>query len=211
MHIKNFSQSQPSQPPAASLDWRSRIDVLRSLRLHKMAATLITLLTLALGVALAVRHRAQFEATSVVYVSPNFHATLVANQEQERMVRAEDDRRLRPLHRHGSCDHHRRRGWAGPARRNFQPVPGHAQVPNDRAGVVRPDDPGLRDRPCGLAARGQRPRQSSIPASHVRGESNLSLKQPRQSWGHAAGRGTSQVVVVRIATDKCAVSFRTRT
>jgi polysaccharide biosynthesis transport protein len=83
MHIKNFSQSQPSQPPAASLDWRSRIDVLRSLRLHKMAATLITLLTLALGVALAVRHRAQFEATSVVYVSPNFHATLVANQEQE--------------------------------------------------------------------------------------------------------------------------------
>src|SRR3984957_7491918 len=83
MHIKNFSQSQPSQPPAASLDWRSRIDVLRSLRLHKMAATLITLLTLALGVALAVRHRAQFEATSVVYVAPNFHATLVANQEQE--------------------------------------------------------------------------------------------------------------------------------
>jgi polysaccharide biosynthesis transport protein len=83
MHIKNFSQSQPSQPPTASLDWRSRIDVLRSLRLHKMAATLITLLTLGLGVALAVRHRAQFEATSVVYVSPNFHATLVANQEQE--------------------------------------------------------------------------------------------------------------------------------
>lgn len=83
MHIKNFNQSQPSQPPAASLDWRSRIDVPRSLRLHKMAATLITLLTLGLGVALAVRHRAQFEATSVVYVSPNFHATLVTNQEQE--------------------------------------------------------------------------------------------------------------------------------
>ena len=83
MHIKNYSQSQPSQPPAASLDWRSRIDVPRSLRLHKMAATLITLLTLGLGVALAVRHRAMYEATSVVYVSPNFHATLVTNQEQE--------------------------------------------------------------------------------------------------------------------------------
>lgn len=55
----------------------------RSLRLHKMAATLITLLTLGLGVALAVRHRAMYEATSVVYVSPNFHATLVTNQEQE--------------------------------------------------------------------------------------------------------------------------------
>jgi len=48
-----------------------------------MAATLITLLTLGLGVALAVRHRAMYEATSVVYVSPNFHATLVTNQEQE--------------------------------------------------------------------------------------------------------------------------------
>jgi succinoglycan biosynthesis transport protein ExoP len=83
MHIKNYSQSQPSQPPAASLDWRSRIDVPRSLRLHKMTATLITLLTLGLGVALAVRHRAMYEATSVVYVSPNFHATLVTNQEQE--------------------------------------------------------------------------------------------------------------------------------
>jgi polysaccharide biosynthesis transport protein len=82
MHIKNFSQSQPSQP-LAPVDWRSRIDVPRSLRLHKMTATLITLLTLGLGVALAVRHRAKYEATSVVYVSPNFHATLVTNQEQE--------------------------------------------------------------------------------------------------------------------------------
>ena len=83
MHIKNYSQSQPSQPSTASFDWGSRIDVPRSLRLHKMAATLITLLTLGLGVALAVRHRAMYEATSVVYVSPNFHATLVTNQEQE--------------------------------------------------------------------------------------------------------------------------------
>jgi polysaccharide biosynthesis transport protein len=82
MHIKNFSQSQPSQP-LAPVDWRSRIDVARSLRLHKMTATLVTLVTLGLGVALAVRHRAKYEATSVVYVSPNFHATLVANQEQE--------------------------------------------------------------------------------------------------------------------------------
>jgi polysaccharide biosynthesis transport protein len=83
MHIKNFSPSQASQPPAAPLDWRSRIDVLRSLRIHKMAATLITLLTLGLGVALAVRHRAKYEATSIVYVSPNFHATLVTSQEHE--------------------------------------------------------------------------------------------------------------------------------
>ncbi len=82
MHIKNFSPSQPSQP-LAPVDWRSRIDVARSLRLHKMTATLITLVTLGLGVALAVRHRAKYEATSVVYVSPNFHATLVTTQEQE--------------------------------------------------------------------------------------------------------------------------------
>jgi polysaccharide biosynthesis transport protein len=83
MHIKNFSQSQPSQSLAAPAGWRSRIDVPRSLRLHTMSATLITLVTLGLGVAFAVRHRAKYEATSVVYVSPNFHATLVTNQEQE--------------------------------------------------------------------------------------------------------------------------------
>src|SRR3984957_12779040 len=83
MHIKNFSQAQPSQSLAAPPSWRSRIDVPRSLRLHKMLATLITLVTLGLGVAFAVRHRAKYEATSVVYVSPNFHATLVTNQEQE--------------------------------------------------------------------------------------------------------------------------------
>jgi polysaccharide biosynthesis transport protein len=83
MNIRHTSQAAPTPAPANTPDWLLRIDVLRSLRIHKMAATLIALSTIMIGLALAVRHQSTYEATSVVYVSPNFHATLVANQEQE--------------------------------------------------------------------------------------------------------------------------------
>src|SRR5277367_4226750 len=83
MSIKQLSQSESFLPATSTPPWISRIDVVRSLRLHKMLATLIALLTLGLGVALLARHRPIYEATSVVYVSPNFPATLKASEEQE--------------------------------------------------------------------------------------------------------------------------------
>jgi succinoglycan biosynthesis transport protein ExoP len=61
----------------------ARIDIMRSLRLHKMLATMIALAVVCLGLALLARHRSSFEATSVVYVSPNFPAILKASEEQE--------------------------------------------------------------------------------------------------------------------------------
>jgi polysaccharide biosynthesis transport protein len=83
MQIKQLSQSEPSSPPSPPPDWVKRIDILRSLRLHKLLATLIALLTIGLGIAAKARHHASYEATSVIYVSPNFPATLAASQEQE--------------------------------------------------------------------------------------------------------------------------------
>lgn len=83
MQIKQLSQSQPSSPPSPKPDWLERIDILRSLRLHKMLATLIALLAMGLGVAAKARHHPSYEASSVVYVSPNFPATLAATQEQQ--------------------------------------------------------------------------------------------------------------------------------
>src|ERR1700722_2761727 len=83
MHIKQLGQSKSSPPPASVPDWRQRIDVIRSLRLHKMLATVIVLLIVGLGFALLARHRPTYEATSVVYVSPNFPATLKASEEQD--------------------------------------------------------------------------------------------------------------------------------
>ncbi len=58
MHIKQLSQSEPSLPPASVPGWMLRIDVMRSLRLHKMLAALIALLVIGLGVAFLARHRA---------------------------------------------------------------------------------------------------------------------------------------------------------
>jgi uncharacterized protein involved in exopolysaccharide biosynthesis/Mrp family chromosome partitioning ATPase len=56
---------------------------MRSLRLHKMLATLIALFVIGVGVTLRARHHPTFEATSIVYVSPNFPATFKASEEQE--------------------------------------------------------------------------------------------------------------------------------
>jgi succinoglycan biosynthesis transport protein ExoP len=83
MHIKQLGQSKPSLPSPPAPNWMARIDVIRSLRLHKMLATVIALLIIGLGGAFLARHRPTFEATSVVYVSPNFPATLKASEEQD--------------------------------------------------------------------------------------------------------------------------------
>jgi polysaccharide biosynthesis transport protein len=83
MQIKQLGQSKPSLPSSPAPDWMARIDVMRSLRLHKRLATVIALSVIGLGVAFVARHHSWFEATSVVYVSPNFPATLKASEEQE--------------------------------------------------------------------------------------------------------------------------------
>src|SRR5208282_2637149 len=48
-----------------------------------MLATLIALSVIGLGLAFWARHRPTYEASSVVYVSPNFPATFSTSQEQE--------------------------------------------------------------------------------------------------------------------------------
>jgi polysaccharide biosynthesis transport protein len=83
MHIKQLGQSTPSLSSSSASTWTARIDVMRSLRLHKMLATVIALSIAGLGFAFLARHRSTFEAASVVYVSPNFPATLKASEEQE--------------------------------------------------------------------------------------------------------------------------------
>jgi succinoglycan biosynthesis transport protein ExoP len=83
MHIKQLGQSKPSLPSSPAPDWRARIDVRRSLRLHKMLGSVIALLIIGLGAAFVARHRPTFEATSVIYVSPNFPATLKASEETD--------------------------------------------------------------------------------------------------------------------------------
>jgi succinoglycan biosynthesis transport protein ExoP len=83
MQIKQLGQSKPSLPSSPVPDWMARIDVMRSLRLHKMLATLIALLIMGLGAAVVTRHKPTYEATSVIYVSPNFPATLKASEEQD--------------------------------------------------------------------------------------------------------------------------------
>ncbi len=83
MPIKPLSQTDSFLPLTTVPDWLLRIDVLRSLRLHKRLAIVIALVTLALGAAFYARHRPTYEATSVVYVSPNFPATFSTSQEQE--------------------------------------------------------------------------------------------------------------------------------
>ena len=83
MPIKQLSQSKSFVPGNTLPGWISRIDVLRSLRLHKVLATAIVLSTVTLGLAFRARHQPTYLATSVVYVSPNFPATLKVSEEQE--------------------------------------------------------------------------------------------------------------------------------
>ncbi len=91
MDIKQFNYPEPrhaSLPPAQPVlppppGFSFNIDILRSLRIHALAATLVTLLTFILGLAVLIRHHLVYAATSVVYVSPTFPATLSADREQE--------------------------------------------------------------------------------------------------------------------------------
>jgi succinoglycan biosynthesis transport protein ExoP len=83
MQIKQPSKSEPLLPTNSTPDWLERVDVLQSLRLHKMLAALVALAVMGLGTAVKLRHRPTYQAGSVLYVSPNFPATLATSQEQE--------------------------------------------------------------------------------------------------------------------------------
>jgi len=61
-----------------------RINVLRSIRTHRVAALLVTLLVLGLGLAVIAKHKPNFVAASDIYVSPTPIKTLVEDRELER-------------------------------------------------------------------------------------------------------------------------------
>lgn len=84
----NFPEQQPRlsasrQTPSVDAPRPSarKIRVLRSLRLHPLAATVVALLILGVGIAFLIRHRPMYAATSVVYVSPVFPSTLSPDNE----------------------------------------------------------------------------------------------------------------------------------
>lgn len=73
-------EPQMTSPSPRAL--KLRVDVLRSLRLHPLTATLVALLTLCLGLAFLLRHAGSYSAKAIVYVSPEFQKTLTEDRQQ---------------------------------------------------------------------------------------------------------------------------------
>ncbi len=69
------------RPPAQSGGFR--INVIRSVKIHAITASLVALVTCGLGLAVILRHHLSYGATSVIYVSPNFPKTLTDDREQQ--------------------------------------------------------------------------------------------------------------------------------
>ena len=86
MEIKqpNRSTSDSASPEPQKPGIFSKINIGRSLKSHAFIATTVALATLGLGAAVLSRHSAYYEATSVIYVSPTFPATLATDHEQDR-------------------------------------------------------------------------------------------------------------------------------
>jgi succinoglycan biosynthesis transport protein ExoP len=76
-----ISTQYPLRP--ASRTSAVRIDVVKSLRLHKVTALLVMLLVLGTGLAVIAQHKPDYTAASVIYVSPTFPKTLVDDREEE--------------------------------------------------------------------------------------------------------------------------------
>ncbi|HZD47859.1 MAG TPA: hypothetical protein VE178_03870 [Silvibacterium sp.] len=80
-------QAPQPQPPAHPLPsgggMKININVLRSIKIHAITATLIALVTCGLGLAVLLRHKPAYSATSTIYVSPNFPKTLTDDREQQ--------------------------------------------------------------------------------------------------------------------------------
>lgn len=86
MEIKqpNRTPFDSASPDAQKPGIFSKINVWRSLKSHALPSAAVTLAVFGLGAAVLSRHSAYYEATSVIYVSPTFPATLTADREQER-------------------------------------------------------------------------------------------------------------------------------
>ena len=85
-------QLEPQQPanlppaprtPAAGGGLGFRINILRSIKIHAITASLIAIVTCGLGLAVLLRHKPMYSATAIIYVSPNFPKTLTADTEQQ--------------------------------------------------------------------------------------------------------------------------------
>jgi succinoglycan biosynthesis transport protein ExoP len=75
------SPSSPLRPAPRGPAFR--INVLKSLRLHAVAAVLSALVVLGLGLAVVLRRGVSYVATSIIYVSPTFPKTLIEDHEQQ--------------------------------------------------------------------------------------------------------------------------------
>ena len=73
----------PHPRPPAPAGGGMKINVLRSIKLHAIAASVVALVTCGLGLAVVLRHKPFYSATSTIYVSPNFPKTLTDDREQQ--------------------------------------------------------------------------------------------------------------------------------
>lgn len=84
-------QLEPQQPtnlpppprPSTAGGGGFRINVLRSIKIHAITASLVAIVTCGLGLAVLLRHKPTYSATSIIYVSPNFPKTLTDDREQQ--------------------------------------------------------------------------------------------------------------------------------
>lgn len=72
-------QSRPSPPAGGGM----KINVLRSIKIHAITASVVAIVTCGLGLAVMLRHKPTYSATSTIYVSPNFPKTLTDDREQQ--------------------------------------------------------------------------------------------------------------------------------
>ncbi len=91
MYITPSNNPEPQNPIASQYPLRPasrtspiRINVLKSLRLHRVTAIMVALLVLGLGLAFVARHKANYVAASSIYVSPTPIKTLTEDRELDR-------------------------------------------------------------------------------------------------------------------------------
>lgn len=91
MYITPASAPEQPNPTSAQYPLRPasrtspfRVNVIRSLRLHKVSAIVVTLVVLGLGLAVVARHKPYYAASSIVYVSPTAPKTLTDDRELDR-------------------------------------------------------------------------------------------------------------------------------
>ena len=91
MYMTTTNNPEPHNPTSTQYPLRPasrtspiRINVLKSLRLHRVTAILVTLLVLGLGLAVVARHKPYYAASSTLYVSPTVPKTLTEDHELDR-------------------------------------------------------------------------------------------------------------------------------